>query len=617
MSGPCHLFGSEIMHGESERTGDVYEQLPNYQVPPLIAVPRALSDYESLDSLGVVRGLVAQRVVKTACTLGRFEDFRRKLPQHLESLLRRTNLRCNNFAPLLVAASVALADHPRPIRPLERAATILGGLRELREDIYSGDFAPDLYGNEALEMGQYPNLFGTNITFDGKKLRVFKTKETSHITVVVRDRIYSVDLGNWIERKDVADVLHALGIVTKMARESSFGFHNPSITLLSALSVGTQLRFLPKLSTFEANAASLKILRHSFVTICLDLDSAPSSAAEALWLAQSGNCTNRWYHSGLQVVVFGNSKACLITNFKVYLDGNIVMRAAGEIQRRAAKVPLERLLDQKPSRGRQTVTELRWVTPTRLKDEAFSELHGMFDNQPSTYELQGLGTEAFSPHGLNPIKAFVIALQIAAWRLTGRILNIGQFLSLSKFRCMGLTVASATTPEVKDFVEALFSPAADYCQLQRLFRAALSSQDSEYRKARSALPVSMFVSLLMKYGKQSRRRYSKFIWLGMMKTLRLLGLVEEGQCDILISHPRIESEVPLVGRPGIRVDLPCFGLHYQMFSDRTALTIMPGKTWQIANCRVAAELRTSLKAIQYLALGDRSALSEIGFVNVQ
>jgi hypothetical protein len=109
----------------------------------------------------------------------------------------------------------------------------------------------------------------------------------------------------------------------------------------------------------SVNRESLYALRHSFLTLCLDLDSYPLSDAEVAFEGHSGNSGNRWFHSSLQLVVFGNAKACAICNFSTYLDGNTMMRAASELQKRAAACPIgegaKSDFDSLPA-----ATELKW-----------------------------------------------------------------------------------------------------------------------------------------------------------------------------------------------------------------------------------------------------------------
>ena len=77
-----------------------------------------------------------------------------------------------------------------------------------------------------------------------------------------------------------------------------------------------------------------------------------------------------------------------------------------------------------------------------------------------------------------------------------------------------------------------------------------------------------------------------------VKNLRLF------QQWITISHPRACAEVPVVGRPGVRLpNQQMFALHYQMFEDRTVVTVIPGTNWNVPNVEFAAELESRLKEI--------------------
>ncbi len=77
-----------------------------------------------------------------------------------------------------------------------------------------------------------------------------------------------------------------------------------------------------------------------------------------------------------------------------------------------------------------------------------------------------------------------------------------------------------------------------------------------------------------------------------IKNLRLF------QQWITISHPRVCAEVPVVGRPGVRLpNQQMFALHYQMFEDRTVVTVIPGTNWNVPNVEFVAELESRLKEI--------------------
>lgn len=90
---------------------------------------------------------------------------------------------------------MALEDDPRRLNWEDRAATLLFGAKEFHDDIRSGALPPDMHQGQALEMGQYPNLFSTRLIVDGKKARIFKTKKTDHVAVAVVGRLHLLDVG--------------------------------------------------------------------------------------------------------------------------------------------------------------------------------------------------------------------------------------------------------------------------------------------------------------------------------------------------------------------------------------------------------------------------------------
>jgi hypothetical protein len=68
--------------------------------------------------------------------------------------------------------------------------------------------------------------------------------------------------------------------------------------------------------------------------------------------------------------------------------------------------------------------------------------------------------------------------------------------------------------------------------------------------------------------------------------------------DILISHPAIYQEIPLIGRPGIRLPyMRYFALHYQIWEDKTVITMMPGILWMIPNNEFVANLEKNIRKL--------------------
>jgi len=324
----------------NERTRDLYEQLDVYPKPPLIPLP-ALDDLESLTDLGLIPGKTSHPLIKAALLIAGFRRFQKQLPQNIESLLRQCNLRGPGLFAPLISATLALADDPRTTNPIERATTLILAVRMFYEDFFSGTFEPDRYGGQVLEMGQYPNLFATSVIFEGKQARIFKSKKLSQINVIVGRHFFLLDLEMLETDSAFEQITTALSAIVEFAQKNRCSAEEPSPGWLTACSGPTQIRTFQILQQHPVNRKSLYALRHGLFTLCLDLETVPKSLAEATFLAHSTNFGNRWFHSSLQVVVFGNAQTCAICSFDAYLDGNVMMRGAAEIRKRAAACPIK------------------------------------------------------------------------------------------------------------------------------------------------------------------------------------------------------------------------------------------------------------------------------------
>ncbi len=586
----------------NERTRDIYEQIDAYPKPPLMPLPE-IGDLSSLEEIGLKGGSVSRRVVNAAMAATGFKSFQRQLPNTIEDLLRRVDLRGSYLFAPPISATVALADDPRNLGPIERAATLLFAARSLCDDVFSGRLPPDQRRGQVLEMGQYPNLFSTSLIVERAGPRIFKSANFSQITVVVARRFYLLKIGDLGPETTIEQLEEALTGLVQAAQHNRLQADEPAPGILTCADHATQCKAFRQLQKIGINVESLSAIRHSLLTLCLDLDSNPASYAEAAYLAHSGNCANRWHHSSLQLVVFGNAKACAICSFSAYLDGNTMMRAAAEIQKRAAARPLSNGLSRNAACLTPAV-ELRWQISGDLIRRARQDLQTVLDNQQATFEIEGLGQSFFAAHAVEPIPAFVVALAMTTKQLTGRAVGIVQFLAASKYRCLGLAVASVSTPEVKRFVDYLDGDDAQHAQTAALLREAIISQERECRKVRQRLPLAEIIALFVLSKKGVSRLYVTLVVALAFALLRLFGLYRPVENEVAVSHPVICPEAPVVGRPGARLPYQkYFGLHYQILEDRIIVTVMPSVRWMIPNVELIAVLSENLKRIQGIVEG--------------
>jgi len=584
----------------AERTRDIYEQITAYPKPPLVPLPGPNEIDALLAASGWPPGSAGNRISWAAFALTGIKPFLRRLPDHQEQWMRRCDQRgAWLFAPL-VSATIALEDDRRGLTPVERAATLLHGARSLHRDLYAGRLPPDTYRGQPLEMGQYPNLFATTLIVEGRRARIFKSSRLGQVTVVVRNRLYLLDIGQPGDEAPVSQIIQGLQTIVELAHAQGPADDTTAPGLLTCASHVTQCRLFPELSRDASNRAALDTLRHSFVTLCLDLDDAPATYAEALHHAHAGRPANRWWHASLQLVVTGNAKACAICNFNAYLDGNVMMRGGAEIQQRAAACvvsPSDQAIQPHPA----PPIELKWSLRPESTHRAQRDLAPFLDSQQATFAIEGLGSTFFAAHKVDAIPAFVLALQMTAVRLSAEPAKITQFLTMSRYRCMDLTTATVTTPEVLRFVDYMQAGTVDRAEARAAMQTAIAAQVERCRLARERLPLEDIIGLAIFARRGLARAYTSAIFVLRALSLQWLGGVKRAGRDIIISHPEIQPAIPLVGRPGVRLPyVRHFALHYQMWPDKIIVTFMPGMHWKIPNAQLVAELETDLRRLQAL-----------------
>lgn len=241
--------------------------------------------------------------------------------------------------------------------------------------------------------------------------------------------------------------------------------------------------------------------------------------------------------------------------------------------------------------------------------------------QPVTFEIPGYGRQFFAEHGVEAVPTFILALQMTANRLAGRPARITQFLSMSRYRCTDLATTVVSGPQVQQFAQAMLGEAAAGQgngataarpgggageaatsrgeDLQALLHAAIAEQAQIARQARRYLPLPIILNLFLRSRRGAGRRWTELLlWLRMI-ALRKLGVAPLQEREVLVSHPEIYPEVPIVGRPGVRLPyVKYFGLHYQIMADKIVITMMPGVRWPVPNTRLIEELTDSLHRIR-------------------
>jgi hypothetical protein len=580
---------------------DIYEHLAHYPTPPMVPFP-VVDDLSVFDAFGLRFGRVSRRITKAALWLCGLRAFQRLPEAALDRVMRTTPTRALVGSPVH-SASLLLIDDPEVQDPLTRAAALVCAAHQLLTDVSTGRLPPDLSNGAAHEMSQYLNLFGTTLRIVDRNVRIYKSRAYSHILVVHHGQLSRLKIADGNGEVSVSLVRHTLASLVESAAGRHSGAYPPSPTLFTSGPSAAQVELFSKLERDARNARTLAQVRETLLTLCLDLDRHPGDDAAALRASHTGNCANRWFHASLQIVVFGNTKAAMICNFNAHVDGSVMMRAAAEMHRRAVTVADRGRTAPSPAEP-VDVCPLSWALDPADLVVAEQHLRAALDDQPATFDLAQFSLQTAARLGVRPVPTFVVALQMALRQLGAGTPDLLQLLTMSRYRCMGVASAVVTTPAVRALVEHLEIGRVDPTLTRALYEAAADSQAAQCRRARAHLPTCDMLALFIRSRSRWQHRRLRAALRVATAVLPRSDRPLPGPVAVVMSHPPLQPEVPYAGRPGIRLDyVGCFGLHYQIKSDRTSLTLMPARDWSIPNAELVRAIERALTTITAAILG--------------
>ena len=250
-------------------------------------------------------------------------------------------------------------------------------------------------------------------------------------------------------------------------------------------------------------------------------------------------------------------------SFPAYLDGNVMMRVAAEVQRRGCKA----------AQGEGSATGdaldeaslLRWQLDARRVRRAWSDVARDPRRPARDVRDPRDRRELFTRLGVDAVNAFVLALALATKRRSGTLPNILQLVTVSRLRCVPVGAAVVTTPTVQRFVDVLAGGGSAE-RAAEMLGATLASMAEQSRAERQKLSLRWTIEGFVRTRRGVARARTLAVMAATLGVLKAMGAVPEQR--IVISHPEIMPEVPIVGRPGVRLPyVDQYGLHYQMFAD--------------------------------------------------
>ncbi|EKM83245.1 hypothetical protein AGABI1DRAFT_111693 [Agaricus bisporus var. burnettii JB137-S8] len=358
-----------------------------------------------------------------------------------------------------------LENDPTPDRgsQVPRAASLIVSSLGFIHDLRNGILEPDAVRGTALDMDQYPRLFGTARIPTDRGCRMEVYPDSKHIVVLRRGQFYWFDVLDednlpLMTEREILRNLQAIVSDADNLQPSEVARKAIGVLSTENRKVWSGLRKL--LQQDRNNAGCLQMIDRALFIVCLD-DTTPENLADLCsnFLCgtynlqggeQVGTCTNRWYDK-LQIIVCADGAAGI--NFEhTGVDGHTVLRFAADIFTEGLMLlarsinpsaptlfhaPLSPHAKSYKQRGTQkpptppleridtTPKKLEWkLTPelragVRFAETRISDL--ICQNDCQALEFKGYGKNFITSHGFSPDAFVQMAFQAAYFGLYGRV----------------------------------------------------------------------------------------------------------------------------------------------------------------------------------------------------
>ncbi|XP_066204893.1 choline O-acetyltransferase isoform X1 [Saccopteryx leptura] len=379
---------------------------------------------------------------------------------------------------------------------LRFAASLISGVLNYKALLDSHsiptDCAKGQLSGEQLCMKQYYGLFSsyrlpghTQDKLVAQKSSVMP--ELEHIIVACCNQFFVLDVVINFHHLSEGDLFTQLRKIVKMA--SNEDERLPPIGLLTSDGRSQWAEARTVLMKDSTNRYSLDMIERCICLVCLDAPSAVelSDTNRALQLLHGGGCSkngaNRWYDKSLQFVV-GQDGTCGVVCEHSPFDGIVLVQCVEHLLKHA-------MSSSKQLARADSVSEL--PTPRRLRWKCSPVIQGFLASSAEklqrivnnldflVYKFDNYGKTFIKQQKCSPDAFIQVALQLAFYRLHGRLAPTYESASIRRFQEGRVDNIRSATPEALCFVKAVTDHEAPvpYAEKLQLLKDALRAQ-TEY-----------------------------------------------------------------------------------------------------------------------------------------
>jgi hypothetical protein len=476
-----------------------------------------------------------------------------------------------------MSAAVALEDDPMGLAPATRAAALAASAVDFLRRLRVGAVQPDEIAGQVQDMSQFFNIYGTHAMPGGSQDQVEHTTAMGSIIVGCCGRLHELRLSGTDVSSDFAGIRAALGGLRSPGERSARGEWGWG----TAARRPTWAKIRRQLLRDPSNERSLAAIRRASFLLVID-EHEPSSVAETLRLAQSGNAGERWYDFGLQLIVFANGRAAMVFNHRNNIDGNIMARHASEVQSGARSLSRA----EPPQTAACSLHSLPLELSGSQLALAREDARKFMSSDPYFLSLDGYGRRFFREHESGGDAGFQVALHAACTTLLGRVPNIMSWAAVRHHKDVGLNLALTTTEPMRRMARQLAGVDA-LAGGGELMDRVIQQHRQVIADSRQGMPLYQVMHHYMTRAKPAQRAV-------LLLVLVAMGITRF-KFDAIVSNPRMFPGVAAFGRAGAVLPyLRLFGMHYQIHEERVDVVLSPGCDWKVERQAFEEALRSAL-----------------------
>ncbi|XP_028287252.1 choline O-acetyltransferase b [Parambassis ranga] len=420
-----------------------------------------------------------------------------------------------NSSPVMVFPKQTFRDHKDALR---FAARLIRGVLEYKAlvdgRVLPVDFAQGQLAGTPMCMEQYYRIF-TSYRYPGLKTDTLKVQMNAassapeHIIVACKNQFFVLDVVANSKQLNEMEILSQLEKILKMSENAEERL--PPIGILTSDGRTEWAQAREVLTKDQTNRDSLALIESCLCVVCLDEPSGlqPSNTNRALLMLHGGgrekNGANRWYDKSMQFVV-GMDGVCGVVCEHSPFEG-IVLVQCSEYLMKYITASSCKTAESSSVKVLPAPKRLLWKSSPQIQGllaAAGDRLQRLVNNlDMDVFKFKAYGKEFIKKQKMSPDAFTQVALQLAFYKCTGRLVSTYESASIRRFQQGRVDNIRSATTEALAFVQSMTDERGTFTDSDKMkrLRDAINAQTNYTISAITGMAIDNHLLGLLRIAK--------------------------------------------------------------------------------------------------------------------